>query len=196
MTQHNVHDAKELLNALVLAEVLSPLHQEGVVALIIPADDQTFGPFVAEVSQSHVGLNDAAALHTVRSIRLKLFIGLSGRITQQLQCFHLQPHFHFLKGKDRGASAHSCGQDVEGCPLKYLLVSEYFSRGTLTVGLKVLCRKIRADMKRLDSKREQPHSHFLQQLGGHGEVVLKTTAVFQGDGQKGCIKTCMKSCMA
>jgi len=43
MTQHNVHDAKELLDALVLAEVLSPLHQEGVVTLIIPADDQTFG---------------------------------------------------------------------------------------------------------------------------------------------------------
>lgn len=43
VTQQNVHDAKELLNALVLPKVLPTLHQEGVIALIIPADDQTFG---------------------------------------------------------------------------------------------------------------------------------------------------------
>lgn len=44
MTQQNVHDGKKLLNALVLAEVLPTLHQKGVVTLIIPANDQTFGP--------------------------------------------------------------------------------------------------------------------------------------------------------
>lgn len=44
MTQQNIHDSKKLLYALVLAEVLSPLHQEGVVTFVIAADDQTFGP--------------------------------------------------------------------------------------------------------------------------------------------------------
>lgn len=43
MTQQNVHDSKKLLNALVLAEVLPTLHQKGVVPLIIPTNDQSFG---------------------------------------------------------------------------------------------------------------------------------------------------------
>lgn len=43
MTQQNVHDHKKLLDALVLAEVLATLHEKGVVTLIIPTNDQTFG---------------------------------------------------------------------------------------------------------------------------------------------------------
>ena len=43
MSQQNVHDSEELLEALVLAQVLPPLHQEGVVPLVIPTDDETFG---------------------------------------------------------------------------------------------------------------------------------------------------------
>lgn len=42
-TQQNVHDHKKLLDALVLAEVLATLHEEGVVTLVIPTNDQTFG---------------------------------------------------------------------------------------------------------------------------------------------------------
>ena len=43
VTQHNVHDGEQLLDALVLTEVLSTLHQEGVVTLVVPADDETLG---------------------------------------------------------------------------------------------------------------------------------------------------------
>lgn len=43
MAQQNVHDGKKLLNALVLAKVLPTLYQEGMVPLIVPSDDQTFG---------------------------------------------------------------------------------------------------------------------------------------------------------
>lgn len=43
MTQQNVHDHKKLLDALVLAEVLAALHEKRMVALVIPANDQTFG---------------------------------------------------------------------------------------------------------------------------------------------------------
>lgn len=43
VAQHNVHDAKKLLNALVLSEVLPTLYQKRVVPLIIPTDDETLG---------------------------------------------------------------------------------------------------------------------------------------------------------
>lgn len=43
LTQQNVHDHKKLLDALVLAEILATLHEKGVVTLIIPTNDQTFG---------------------------------------------------------------------------------------------------------------------------------------------------------
>lgn len=64
-----------------------------------------------------------------------------------------KPH-HFLcflcfNGfQDGGASANSCGQDVERRTLEYLLASEYFRCGTLTVSLNVLCGEKRADVQR------------------------------------------------
>lgn len=42
-TQHDVHDGEELLDALVLTEVLAALHQERMVPLVVPTDDQTLG---------------------------------------------------------------------------------------------------------------------------------------------------------
>lgn len=41
--------------------------------------------FVTEVSQSHVCLNDAAAFHTVLSVRLKLLICLFSSSTKQTE---------------------------------------------------------------------------------------------------------------
>ena len=41
--QHGVHDAKQLLDALVLPQVLAALHQEGVVSLVVAPDDQPLG---------------------------------------------------------------------------------------------------------------------------------------------------------
>lgn len=44
VAQQDVHDGKELLDPLVLPQVLAALHQEGVVPLVIPTDDQALGP--------------------------------------------------------------------------------------------------------------------------------------------------------
>lgn len=44
MAQQDVHDGEELLDPLVLPQVLAALHQEGVVPLVVPADDQALGP--------------------------------------------------------------------------------------------------------------------------------------------------------
>lgn len=43
VTQQNIHDGKELLDALVLSEVFATFDQERVVALVVAADDQTLG---------------------------------------------------------------------------------------------------------------------------------------------------------
>lgn len=63
MAQQNVHHSKKLFNALVLAEVLTTLHQERVITLIIPADDQIFGTtngghyLYLQSNDSHVFVN-------------------------------------------------------------------------------------------------------------------------------------------
>lgn len=44
MTQQNIHYRKKLFNALILAEILTSLYQEGVVPLVIPANDKTLWP--------------------------------------------------------------------------------------------------------------------------------------------------------
>lgn len=43
VAQHDVHDGEKLLDALVLPQVLPTFHQEGVISLIVPSDDQAFG---------------------------------------------------------------------------------------------------------------------------------------------------------
>lgn len=44
VAQQDVHDCEELLDPLVLPQVLAALHQEGVVPLVVAADDQALGP--------------------------------------------------------------------------------------------------------------------------------------------------------